>query len=340
MLGFARDLGIDLGTSNLLIYQKGRGIVVAEPSLVATSKLTGETKAFGTQAREMLGRTPDTIETVFPVVDGAIANYTATEALLRHYFAKINGRTPLWKPRVVVSVPSCVTGVERQAVLDACRSAGAKDAFAIEEPMAAALGLGLGIGDAEGNLVVDIGGGTTDVAVVSLGGIVVSDSVRIGGNQIDAAIHQYMKREHGVLLGQRRAEEIKWLVGSASPLAEELETEVRGRDLVDGMPKMVVVTSEEIREAIAEPLNQIISKVRSVLERTPPELVNDIALTGMWLSGGGALLKGIEHRLEAETGVKAQRNEEPLNCVANGCGRALEQIDALSETHFTFVGEE
>ena len=336
---FVRDLGIDLGTSNLLIFQRGRGLVVREPTVVATAKLTGEPRAFGEQARQMIGRVPDSISTTRPIRDGAIANYTATEAMLRHYFGTISGARGLFKPRVVVSVPSSVTGVERRAVLDACRSAGAKDAFALEEPMAAALGLGLGVGDADGNLVVDIGGGTTDVAVISLGGIVVSESVRVGGDKIDEAIHRHIRREHSVLLGERGAEEIKIAIGSAYPSAEEPEMEVRGRDMLDGMPKLIVVSSQEIRDAMAEPINQIVAKVRAVIERTPPELVNDIAAHGLWLSGGGALLRGLDRRLEAEIGIPVHVSDDPLACVANGCGRALEQIDALAETHFTFVGD-
>ena len=339
MFGFNRDLGIDLGTSNLLIFQKGRGIVVREPSVVALAKATGEPKAFGSDAHQMVGRTSSSIETVHPIQHGAIAHYTATEAMLRHYFGKIHGKTAFWKPRVVVSVPSNVTSVEKQAVLDACRAAGAKEAFPIEEPMAAALGLGIGVGDPDGNLVIDLGGGTTDLAVTSLGGIAVSESIRIGGDNLDEAIHRYVKRQHNVLLGERTAEEIKCEIGSAFPLPTELELEIRGRDMQSGMPKVVTVSSEEIRAAIAEPIGQIVEKVRAVLERTPPELANDIARNGIWLSGGGALLKGLEARIEHETGIMAHRSDDPLSCVANGAGRALEQIEALSETHFAFVGD-
>ncbi len=339
MFGFNRDLGIDLGTSNLLIFQKGRGIVVREPSIVAQTKSTGEPKAFGTEAQKMVGRTSASIETIHPIKSGAIANYTATEAMLRHYFNKIHGRGTFFKPRVVVSVPSNVTSVERQAVLDACRAAGAKEAYPIEEPMAAALGLGIGVGDPDGNLIIDIGGGTSDIAVTSLGGIVVSESIRIGGDNLDDASHRFIKREHNILLGERTAEEIKFTLGSAFPLETELEMEVRGRDMQSGMPKIVVISSVEIRGAIAEPIGQIVSRVRNVLERTPPELANDIAKNGIWLSGGTALIKGLEECIEHETGIPTHRSEDPLCCVANGAGRALEQIEALSETHFTFVGE-
>ena len=339
MLSFARDLGIDLGTSNLVIFQKGRGIVVREPSVVALVKATGEPKAFGDQALQMVGRTPASIEIVRPIRDGAIANYTATEAMLRFYFSRLHGRANLTRPRVVVSVPSDVTSVERQALLDACRAAGAKDAFPIEEPMAAALGLGLGVGDPSGNLLLDVGGGTCDCAVVALGGSVVSETTRIGGDKIDEAIHRHIKREHNVLLGDRSAEEIKIAIGSAWPLETELESEVRGRDLSDGMPKTVMISSAELREAIAEPLGQIVSRVRQVLEQTPPELANDIAQNGMWISGGGALLRGLDELLSSETGLDVHTSDDPLSCVANGAGRALEQIDALAETHFSFVGE-
>ena len=339
MLAFARDLGIDLGTANLVIFQKGRGIVVREPSVVAIVKATGQPKAFGRDAQRMVGRENAAIEIIQPIRDGAIANYTATEAMLRFYFGKLHGRTAFTRPRVVVSVPCDVTSVERQALLDACGAAGAKDAFPIEEPLAAALGLGLGVGEASGNLSVDIGAGTTDVAVISLGGSVVSSTLRLGGDAIDEAVHRHVKRRHNVLLGDRSAEELKIEIGSAWQLEKELEAEVSGRDLGDGMPKTVKVSSAELRADLSEPLGQIVNRVKAVLERTPPELANDITQSGLWLSGGGALLRGMNELLAHETGLEVHISEDPLSCVANGTGRALEQIEALTETHFTFVGE-
>ena len=339
MIAIARDLGIDLGTANLVIFQKGRGIVVREPTVVAIVKATGAPKAFGREAQNMVGRTPAAIEIIQPIRDGAIANYTATEAMLRHYFNKLHGRATLTRPRVVISVPCDVTSVERQALLDACAAAGAKDAFPIEEPLAAALGLGLGVGDPTGNLTVDIGAGTTDVAVISLGGSVVSATTRLGGEAIDEAVHRHVKRRHNVLLGERSAEELKFAIGSAWELEQELEAEVSGRDMGDGMPKTVTVSSAELRADLAEPLGQISNRIRSVLERTPPELANDIAQNGLWLSGGGALLRGMNQFLAHETGLTVHVSEDPLLCVANGAGRALQQIEALTETHFTFVGE-
>lgn len=336
----SRDLGIDLGTANILIFQKGRGIVLREPSVVAIAKLNKEPKAFGEEARQMLGRTPGSIEAFMPIRDGVIANYTATEAMLRYFIQKVSGRRSFFRPRVIISVPSNVTSVERRAVLDAARSAGAKDAHAIEEPMAAAIGLGLNIGDPDGNMVVDIGGGTTDVAVISLGGIVRSDSVRMGGNKIDEAIHRHVKREHNLIIGDRTAEEIKIECGSAYPLEEELVFEVKGRNVVDGMPKTVIVTSGEIREAIAEPVSQIVQRTRSVLEQTPPELSNDIARNGIWLTGGGALLRNLDLLIQHETGIPVHVAEDPLSCVALGTGAALDQIDMLAERHFAYSGME
>lgn len=339
MLAIARDLGVDLGTANFVIFQKGRGIVVREPSVVAIVKASGQIKAFGREAQTMVGRTPAAIEIIQPIRDGAIANYTATEAMLRHYFGKLHGRAAFTRPRVVVSVPCDVTSVERQALLDACRAAGAKDAFPLEEPLAAALGLGLSVSDPLGNLMVDIGAGTTDVAVLSLGGSVVSDTVRVGGDAIDEAIHRHVKRRHNVLLGERSAEELKIEIGSAWELPKELEAEVSGRDLGDGMPKTVKVSSAELRADLSEPLGHIVNCVKNVLRETKPELANDIAQSGLWLSGGGALLRGMDEFLAHETGLVVHVSEDPLSCVANGTGRALEQIEALTETHFTFVGE-
>ena len=336
---FSRDLGVDLGTSNTVIFQKGRGIVLREPSVVALVKATGEPKAFGAAALEMMGRSSAAIEIVRPVRDGAIANYTATEAMLRHFFARVNGRANFTRARVVVSVPCDITSVEKQAVTDVCRAAGARETHVLEEPMAAALGLGLGVGEASGHLLLDIGGGTSDVAVISLGASVVSATVRIGGDKVDDAIHRQVRRAHNILLGERSAQEIKVAIGSAWPLAPELKFEVRGRDLGDGMPKSVEISSAELREAIADPVNQIVARVRMVLEQTPPELANDIVTNGMWITGGGAHLRGLNKKLADATGLDVHVAEDPLSCVANGLGRALEQVDALAESQFAFAGD-
>jgi rod shape-determining protein MreB len=340
MLGISRDIGIDLGTANILIYQKGRGIVLREPSVVAIHKHTKQVRATGEEARQMLGRTPTAIEAMQPIRDGVIANYTATEQMLRIFIEKVAGKRFLMKPRVIICVPSGVTSVERRAVLDAARSAGAKEAYPIEEPMAAAIGAGLHIGDPEGSMVVDIGGGTSDVAVISLGGIVKSESVRIGGNKIDDAIHRYIKREYNLIIGDRTAEEIKIGVGSAFPLDEELSMEVSGRDMVNGLPKTAIITSNEIRDAMFEPVHQIVARTRSVLEQTPPELAADIVSHGIWLTGGGALIRGLDRLIEHETGIPVHIAEDPLSCVAIGAGQALDHIELLSETHFAYAGME
>ena len=336
---FSRDLGIDLGTSNVVIFQKGRGIVLREPTVVALVKATGQPHAFGAAALEMIGRAPATVEIVRPLRDGAIANYTATEAMLRHFFARLHGRANLRRPRVIVSVPCDVTSVERQAVIDVCRAAGAREAWVLEEPMAAALGLGLGVGEASGQLLVDVGGGTCDVAVLALGGSVVAGTVRVGGDKFDEAVHRHVRRAHDILLGERSAEEIKIAVGSAWPLSPELEFDVRGRDLSDGMPKAVKVSSVELRSALNDSLSQIVACVRAILEQTPPELANDIVNNGMWLCGGGARLRGLDKKLADATGLDVHVADDPLSCVANGLGRALEQVAGLAETQFAFAGE-
>ena len=340
MLGISKDIGIDLGTANVLIYQRGRGIVLREPSVVAINKHTKELKAAGEEARQMLGRTPGSIVALQPIRDGVIADYTVTEQMLRYFIHKVLGKHFLFRPRVIICVPSGVTSVERRAVLDAARSAGAREAFPIEEPMAAAIGAGLNISDPEGNMVVDIGGGTTDVAVISLGGIVRSESVRIGGNKLDESIHRYIKREYNLIIGERTAEEIKMSIGSAYPLEEELVMEVKGRDMVNGLPKTVRITSPEVREALGETIHQIVLRTRSVLEQTPPELAADIVTHGIWLTGGGALLRGLDKLLMQETGIPVHIAEDPLSCVAMGAGQALDQIEMLTETHFSYAGME
>lgn len=340
MLGFSADIGIDLGTANVLIYQRGRGIVLREPSVVAVNKSTQELRAAGEEARQMLGRTPGSIVAMQPIREGVIANYTVTEQMLKHFIEKVVGKRMFFKPRVIICVPSGVTSVERRAVLDAARSAGAKEAHPIEEPMAAAIGCGLNISDPEGNMVVDIGGGTTDIAVISLGGIVKSDSIRIGGMKLDEAILRYVKREYNLILGERTAEEIKMEIGSAFPLAEEMAMEVKGRDMVDGMPKTINLTSMEVREALSEPIGHIVQRTKSVLEQTPPELSADIVSHGIWLTGGGALLRGFDQLLAKETGIPTHVAEDPLSCVAIGAGKALDHIEMLTETHFQYAGLE
>jgi len=326
---FGLDLGIDLGTSTCLVYVKGRGIVLCEPSVVAMSRETNQVLAVGEEARMMLGRTPGNIVAIRPMRDGVIADYTITKAMLKHFIHRACGRRRIFKPQVVVCVPSGATSVERRAVVEAALEAGARRAFPIEEPMAAAIGAGLPIAGPQGNMVVDIGGGTTDIAIISLGGIVISDSVRVGGIRMDEAIMQYVRREHNLLIGERTAEEVKIRIGSAYPMEPEMQMEVKGRDLVTGLPRTIVVTSEEVRKALQEPVRAIVEKVKDVLEQTPPELAADIVERGIVLTGGGALLRGMDRLLQEETGIPVHVAEDPISCVAVGAGRALEEIDAL-----------
>ena len=320
LTGFGgRDMAVDLGTANTLVYVRGRGIVLSEPSVVAVDSRTGEVHAVGIEAKRMLGRTPGTIQAIRPLKDGVIADFEVTEEMLRHFIQKVHQNR--WAhPRVVVCVPSGVTGVEKRAVEEACLSAGARQAYLIEEPMAAAIGAGLPVGEPTGSMVVDIGGGTSEVAVISLGGIVVSQSIRVGGDELDEAIINYVKREYKLLIGQQTAEEVKLEIGSAFPMAEEVQAEIRGRDMVSGLPKTVVLTSEEIRGALEEPVSQIVDAVKETLDRTPPELASDIMDRGIMLAGGGSLLQGIEERLRHETQMPAHLAESPLTCVAVGSG--------------------
>jgi rod shape-determining protein MreB len=327
------ELGIDLGTANIVVYLRGKGIVLREPSVVAISTKNKKVLAIGEEARLMLGRTPGHIVAIRPMSDGVIADYTTTEKMLEHLIAKVCGRRRFLKPRVLVCVPSGVTNVERRAVIQAAREAGAGEAYTIEEPMAAAIGAGLPISMPGGNMVVDIGGGTTDVAVISLEGIVISRSVRVGGNKMDEVIMRYIRSQYNLMIGDRTAEEIKIKVGSAYPLEKELEMEVRGRDLIAGLPKTIRVTSEEIRDALQEPVNAIVERVRSVLEETPPELAADIIERGITLTGGGALLRGIDKLLESVTNIQVQVADDPLSCVAIGTGRALEEFAAIRESN-------
>ncbi|MER3403139.1 MAG: rod shape-determining protein [Armatimonadota bacterium] len=329
MFRLQAELGVDLGTANLLVYQRGRGIVLREPSVVAISQATGKVLAVGEEARLMLGRTPGNITAIRPLQNGVIAEYSITLEMLRYVINKALGKRRLFNPRMLVCVPSSATDVERRAVIQAAKEAGAGEVHLIEEPMAAAIGAGLPISQPGGNMVVDIGGGTTDVAVISLGGIVISRSVRVAGNKFDEAIMRHVRVAHNLMIGERTAEEIKIKIGSASPLPQELRMEVRGRDLVEGLPKTVVIHSEEVRSALAEPTNQIVEKVRSVLEETPPELASDIIERGIVLTGGGALLRGFDKLLSHATNIPVHIAEDPLSCVAIGTGRALEELDAI-----------
>jgi rod shape-determining protein MreB and related proteins len=329
LTGFGgRDMAVDLGTANTLVYVRGRGIVLSEPSVVAVDARTGEVHAVGVEAKRMLGRTPGTIRAIRPLKDGVIADFDVTEEMLRHFIQRVH-QNRFAHPRVVVCVPSGVTGVEKRAVEEACLSAGARQAYLIEEPMAAAIGAGLPVGEPTGSMVLDVGGGTSEVAVISLGGIVVSESIRIGGDEQDEAIVNYCKHEHKLLIGQQTAEEVKLEIGSAAPLPEEVTTEIRGRDMVTGLPKTILLTSAEVRSALEEPINQIIAAVKDTLDRTPPELAGDIMDRGITLAGGGALLQGMDQRIREECQMPAQLTESPLTCVAVGSGRSLEEFEAI-----------
>ena len=328
---FSQDIGIDLGTANVLVYVHGKGIIMREPSVVAMDVNTRRVRAVGEKAREMLGRTPVNIVAVRPMTDGVIADYTTTQRMLEHILHKVCGVKRLFKPRVLLAVPSGVTSVEQRAVKQAALAAGAGEALTIEEPMAAAIGAGLPISSPGGNMVVDIGGGTTDIAVLSLDGIVLSRSLRIGGMKLDDVIIRHIRLTYNLLIGDRTAEEIKITVGSAVPQPEETSMEVRGRDLLSGLPQTVVVTSEEIRECMAEPISQIVTRVKHVLEKTPPELASDIIERGIVLTGGTALLRGLDTLISATANVPTHVADDPLSCVALGCGRALEQRRGITE---------
>ncbi len=326
-----RDMAVDLGTANTLVYVRGRGIVLNEPSVVAVNVKDGRPLAVGLEAKRMIGRTPGHIQAVRPLRDGVINNFEITEKMLRYFITRVHQRR--WaKPRMVICVPSGVTGVEKRAVQEAAEYAGArKTPFIIEEPMAAAIGAGLPVHEPTGNMVVDIGGGTTEVAVISLGGIVTSQSVRIGGDELDEAIIQYIKKEYSLALGERTAEEIKIALGSAYPLEQELRAEIRGRDLVTGLPKTIVTTTEEVRRAIDEPVTAIVDSVKVTLDKTPPELAADIMEAGIVLTGGGALLHGLDVRLRAETGMPIVIANNPLFSVALGAGQCLEEFNVLRQ---------
>ena len=323
-----RDMAVDLGTANTLVYVRGRGIVLSEPSVVAIDSRTGQVHAVGVEAKRMLGRTPGTITAIRPLKDGVIADFDVTEQMLRHFIKQVHSNR-FAHPRVVVCVPSGVTGVEKRAVEEACLSAGARQAYLIEEPMAAAIGAGLPVAEPTGSMIVDIGGGTTEVAVISLGGIVVSQSIRVGGDELDDAIVAHCKHDYKLAIGTQTAEEVKLEAGSASPLPEEVRIEIRGRDLVSGLPKTVTLGSEEIREALDETVGHIVDAVKDTLDRTPPELAGDIMDRGITLAGGGALLQGLEQRLRDECQMPCQLAESPLTCVAVGSGISLEEFETI-----------
>ncbi|MFD5467317.1 rod shape-determining protein [Kitasatospora sp. NPDC127059] len=328
-----RDLAIDLGTANTLVYVRGKGIVLNEPSVVAVNTNTGGILAVGAEAKKMIGRTPGNIVAIRPLKDGVIADFEITERMLRYFILKIHRRRYLARPRVVVCVPSGITGVERRAVIEASSQAGARQVHIIEEPMAAAIGAGLPVHEATGNMVVDIGGGTTEVAVISLGGIVTAQSIRVAGDELDNAIVQHIKKEYSLLLGERSAEQIKMSIGSAFGMDGEKDehAEIRGRDLVSGLPKTVVISAAEVRAAIDEPVNSIIDAVKTTLDQCPPELAGDVMDRGIVLTGGGALLRGLDERLRRETGMPIHIAENPLDSVALGSGKCVEEFEALQQ---------
>lgn len=332
---FTRDMGIDLGTANTLVYVKGRGIVLCEPSVVAMQRDSGAVLAVGEEAKRMIGRTPGNIVAIRPMKDGVIADFDVTQSMLRYFINKTHKKRVFVHPRVVVCVPSGVTEVEKRAVIEATLQAGAREAYLIEEPMAAAIGAGLPVHEPTGNMIVDIGGGTTEVAIISLGGIVTSRSIRVGGDEMDEVIVQYIKRAYNLMIGERTAEETKVQIGSAFPVEQETKMEIRGRDLVTGLPKTIEITSQEIREALSEPVSSIIEAVKVTLEKTPPELAADIMDKGIVMAGGGSLLKGLDLLLKKETGMPVHLAEDPLSCVALGSGKVLEEIDALKRVLIT-----
>ena len=323
------DIGIDLGTANTLVFVRDQGIVLREPSVVAVQAGTNKVLAVGNEAKRMLGRTPGNIVAIRPLKDGVIADFEITEAMLAHLISKAHGGRRMVRPRVVIAVPSGITEVEKRAVKDSATHAGAREVYLIEEPMAAAIGVGLPIQEAAGNMIIDIGGGTTEVALISLAGIVFSRSVRVAGDELDEAIVQYLKRNFNLAIGERTAEEIKIKLGSAIKLPKEISMEVKGRDLVAGLPKTITLTSQEVREALAEPLNSIVDAVRTTLERCPPELSSDLVDRGMVLAGGGAVLRGLDQLLRDETGLPVHIADDPLSAVAEGTGRVLSEIEVL-----------
>jgi len=328
---FSNDLAVDLGTANTLVYVKGKGVVLCEPSVVAIQKNTKNVIAVGKEAKRMLGRTPGGIEAIRPMKDGVIANFEMAEAMLRYFIRKVHNRKTLVRPRVIICVPSGITQVEKRAVRDSALQAGAREIYIIEEPMAAAIGAGLPIQDPCGNMVVDIGGGTTEVAVISLSGIVYTGSVRVGGDEMDECIAQHIKRRYNLMIGESTAEQIKIAIGSAYPLSEPKTAEVKGRDLVLGVPKTLVINDEEIRACLAEPISAIVDIIKMALERTPPELAADIVDRGIVLAGGGSLLTGLDCLLREETKLPIIYSEDPLSCVVLGAGKILDEFDLLKK---------
>mgnify|MGYP000908051141 CR=1 FL=1 len=330
MLGFGQDIGIDLGTATIIAYVKGKGVVLREPSVVAVDNNTKEVLAVGQEARRMLGRTPGNIVATRPLREGVISDYTVTEKMLKYFINKVKGKT-IFAPRTMICIPSRVTEVEKKAVIDAAMQAGARKVFLIEEPIAAAIGAGLDIAKPCGNMIVDIGGGTTDIAVISLGGSVESTSLKVAGDKFDESIVKYIKKKHNVMIGERTAEDIKIKIGSAYPRPEVAKMNVRGRNLVTGLPKTVEVTSEETEEALKEATSQIVEAVHSVLEKTPPELASDIADRGIVLTGGGSLLSGLEDLIESKTGINTMTAEDPMTAVAIGTGKFIEFLSGYRE---------
>jgi rod shape-determining protein MreB len=331
IFGMSRDMGIDLGTANTLVYLKGKGIVLREPSVVAINKNTNKVLAVGNEAKEMIGRTPGNIVAIRPMKDGAIADFDITEKMLRHFINKVSSKG-FTSPRVVVGFPSGVTEVEKRAIEEATKRAGAREAYLMEEPMAAAIGAGLPVNEPTGSMIVDIGGGTTEVAIISLGGIVTSKSLRVAGDELDQSIIAFIKKQYSLMIGERTAENIKMELGSAFILEDDdMSMEIRGRDLISGLPKIIEITQKEIREALSEPIQAIIEAIITTLEKTPPELASDIMDKGIMLTGGGALIKGIDALINRETHMPVHIAENPLDCVAIGAGKALDNIDVMSK---------
>jgi len=328
MFGFGQDIGIDLGTATVIAYTKGKGIVLREPSVVAVNNQTGDVLAVGAEARRMLGRTPGNIVATRPLKDGVISNYTVTEKMLKHFIGRASGKS-MFSPRIMICIPSQVTEVEKKAVIDAATQAGARRVYLIEEPIAAAIGAGIDISKPCGNMVVDIGGGTADIAVISLGGSVVSTSIKVAGDKFDEAIVKYIKKKHNMMIGERTAEDLKVNIGCVYPKVEEVQMEVKGRDLLTGLPKIATINSSEMMEALAEPTMAIVEAVHSVLEKTPPELAADISDRGIYMTGGGCLIDGLDRLLQEETGINVMIAEDAVSCVAIGTGKALDNLDTL-----------
>lgn len=334
LFGFGKmtkDMGIDLGTANTLVYIKGQGIVVREPSVVAIRDDSKAVLAVGEEAKRMIGRTPGNIVAIRPMKDGVIADFDITQSMLRYFIQKAAAKKGVVSPRIAICVPFGVTEVEKRAIEDAARTAGAKDAFLIEEPMAAAIGAGLRIEEPEGNMVVDIGGGTSEIAIISLGGIVTAKSIRLGGDELDEAIVSYVKKEYSLMIGERTAEDVKIRIGSAYKDGEEVEMEIRGRDLISGLPKTMQISSSEVRDALRDPVNSIVDGIKSTLEKTPPELASDIMENGIMLTGGGALLRGLDKLVKEETGMPVKIAENPLDCVAIGTGKSVEDQEIFEK---------